>query len=97
MADPNNTRDRLAIVEVQPAALAGWLLHGVGSPHQRIVPTHDWPDLEIVAVRESPPWRATIDLLCRSSAFAVVDPAVEWPRMRLTFRLETDDCMGGVR
>lgn len=96
-----DNRRRVAIVEFDPRFIADLLLHGVDKPHYRLVPDHDWADLEILAVRESPPWTRRIQMLCRSSAFEEVPDNETAPLIAVGMRTEycgcTDECHSEVK
>ncbi len=85
MADVGNRRRRLAIVEVDPEWLAALLGRGTEG---RIAPDQVYEDLEIVAVREAPPWVPRVQLLCRSASFDDVPDAVSPPHLQMTYHTE---------
>lgn len=82
MADLNDNRRRVARILVDPKALASLLIEGGGQRFELDPPV---PDLEIIAVRDASPWQPQIELLCRSSAFAVVPKYEVAPEIKLSY------------
>lgn len=88
MADVGNRRRRLAIIEVTPEWLAALLGRGTAVPEGRIVPDQVYEDLEIVAVREAPPWVARVQLMCRSASFDDVPEEMSPPHIQMSYHTE---------